>query len=661
MPNLVGQTLAGRYRVEEELGRGGMAEVYKVWDEERAVYLALKLLRDDLSQDPVFLRRFRREGRTLEQFRHPHIVGFYGLEQDDMLAFMLMDFVDGVPLRAEIFRSRPKGMSLQRMLEVLGPVCSALHYAHGRGMVHCDIKPANVMIDKNGRVLVTDFGIARMTDAATATMVGFGTPAYMAPELVRGKDPMPQSDVYSLGVMLFEMLTGGERPFTGERAEITGSTSDKVRWEQVNLEPPSPREWNEEVTPEVEAVVRKCLSKQPEERYGSVLELLNALTTAAGEQAPALVMEQPERKVAKVAAVRARPARLARRARPAEAVAPKPLRRKPKPWVWLIGVGGVVIAILVVAGLSLSGGGRRLTPGASVPATATAIDIPTEDSSPEAFEDPGPALGSVEDPITWVFLTNGPIEDITSAADGLTGLLHGETGLYFEPLLVEDYVDVVDAMCGLPNSAHMATMSIFPYLHASAMGCAEAALVSERYGSLTYAGQLIVRADAGIQDLHDLEGRSFCRPEQFSLSGWIIPWLELVAAGVDVNSISIIDAGGHDEVVRFVYRGDCDAGSAYVDVRASLDDELPDVMEVIEVIAYTTDIPNDGVQYHPTIPYALRDQINAALLTIAETELGAEIFDELFWWQILLEVDQGIYTPVQNLLDAAGLSPEELY
>jgi phosphonate transport system substrate-binding protein len=233
--------------------------------------------------------------------------------------------------------------------------------------------------------------------------------------------------------------------------------------------------------------------------------------------------------------------------------------------------------------------------------------------------------------------------------------------LYFEPLLVEDYVDVVDAMCGLPNSAHMATMSIFPYLHASAMGCAEAALVSERYGSLTYAGQLIVRADAGIQDLHDLEGRSFCRPEQFSLSGWIIPWLELVAAGVDVNSISIIDAGGHDEVVRFVYRGDCDAGSAYVDVRASLDDELPDVMEVIEVIAYTTDIPNDGVQYHPTISDALRDQINAALLAIAETELGAEIFDELFWWQILLEVDQGIYTPVQNLLDAAGLSPEELY
>jgi len=276
---LIGKNLKGRYRVDEFIGRGGMAEVYKVWDSHLSVHLGMKLLHDDLAEDRVFLRRFKREARTLEKLKHPNIVRFYGIEQDDTRAFILMDFVEGTTLRREIFRAGGPMKHIQ-INDVMRPVFAALGFAHREGIVHCDVKPANIMIDYSGRVLVTDFGISRMTDAATATMVGMGTPAYMAPELVLGEEPRPETDIYSLGVILYEMVTGGERPFTGEHATITGSTSEKVRWEQRHIEPPSPRKWNPEITEELEAVIKKCLSKEPSDRYGTVQELLDSLMSA---------------------------------------------------------------------------------------------------------------------------------------------------------------------------------------------------------------------------------------------------------------------------------------------------------------------------------------------------------------------------------------------
>jgi len=279
MQNLVGEILLNRYRVDDLIGRGGMAEVYKVWDQQRAVYLAMKLLREDMAEDKVFLRRFKREAQTLAKLQHPHIVKFYGLEQDGALAFMLLDYIEGHSLRREIFDA-PGPLPFSRISQIMKPVCSALHYAHNMGMVHCDLKPGNVMIHKNGSVLVTDFGIARMTDSATATMVGAGTPAYMAPEQARGLDPTPQTDIYALGVVLFEMLTGGERPFVGEQATVTGSTSEKVRWEQINLNPPSPRRWNADISNELEQVVFKSLDKNHENRFPSALELFNSLELA---------------------------------------------------------------------------------------------------------------------------------------------------------------------------------------------------------------------------------------------------------------------------------------------------------------------------------------------------------------------------------------------
>ena len=247
-----------------------MAEVDKVWDRMRATHLAMKLLHAELAQDVIFLRRFTREARMLQKLNHPNIVRFFGLDQDDLLAFILMEYIDGISLKTEIFRARSVGMPLHLVKKIIDPISSALHYAHNNGYIHCDIKPTNILIEKTGRVVLTDFGIARMSDAATATMVGIGSPAYMAPEQIRGKDPTPQTDIYALGIVLFEMLTGGERPFTGEHAEITGTSSEKVRWEQLHLDAPSLHEINSNIPNELDAIVQKCLKKNPTQRYPNI-------------------------------------------------------------------------------------------------------------------------------------------------------------------------------------------------------------------------------------------------------------------------------------------------------------------------------------------------------------------------------------------------------
>ena len=278
---MIGRVLNKQYRVEEFIGRGGMADVYKVWDLDKNVHLAIKLLHSDLAEDKVFQRRFKREAHTLEELQHPHIVRYYGQEQDRFQTFLVMDFVDGKTLRSKIFRAR-ETLSEHEINRIMNAVCSALQYAHNRNLIHCDLKPANIMISNNGTVLLMDFGITRMAEATTATLVGAGTPAYMAPEQIRGEEPVFQTDIYALGVILFEILTGGERPFTGENAETTGTTRIKILWEQMNLEPPSPRKFNPAINPQLEAVVMRCLQKRPEDRYASALEFYNALESALG-------------------------------------------------------------------------------------------------------------------------------------------------------------------------------------------------------------------------------------------------------------------------------------------------------------------------------------------------------------------------------------------
>jgi serine/threonine protein kinase/Tol biopolymer transport system component len=279
MTELTGKILGGRYRVEAFLGQGGMADVYKVRDLQRAVFLAMKVLHADLAEDQAFMRNFEREAQTLERLQHPNIVRYYGFEQIHDIAYILMDFIDGLTLRREIFLYK-NGLRPGRILEVMQPVCAALYYAHQLGMIHCDIKPANIITHRNGTVYLTDFGIARRSESATQPLTGVGSPAYMAPEQFEEKEPTPAIDIYSLGMVLYEMLTGGQRPFTGESGGTSGNTTKRIIWEKKNTQPPSPRTFNKEITPEMEAVVMVCLQRNPRRRFRSTLDLLQALEVA---------------------------------------------------------------------------------------------------------------------------------------------------------------------------------------------------------------------------------------------------------------------------------------------------------------------------------------------------------------------------------------------
>ena len=281
MSSLIGKTLLNRYNVREFLGRGGMAEVYKVWDSHRADHLAMKVLLEGLSTDIIFMRRFEREANTLKGLQHKSIIRFYGLEKEGRLAFMLTDFIEGSTLKGIIFDAGG-ALPLSQVSAIMNPVCAALSFAHREGFVHCDIKSENIMLNKHGEALLMDFGIARMADAATATMQGIGTPAYMSPEQIRLEELTPQSDIYSLGIVLYEMLTGGGRPFAGDQAQITGGTSEKIRWEHTHIKAPSPRKWNPNLSPALEKVVLKCLEKDPRKRYQDTIDLYNALERAIG-------------------------------------------------------------------------------------------------------------------------------------------------------------------------------------------------------------------------------------------------------------------------------------------------------------------------------------------------------------------------------------------
>lgn len=280
MDSLVGQTLANTYRVDQFIGRGGMADVYKVWDSRRSVYLAMKVLHNDLAEDKVFIRRFRKEAETLARLQHPNIVRLYGMEEDRGLLFMLMEYIDGTSLRTVIARSK-QPFSAGEILGYFRPACSALYYAHQMGVAHCDVKPANVLIDSGGHVFLSDFGIARLVEGATTTtLVGAGTPAYMAPEQILGKAITPRTDIYALGILLYEFITTGERPFTGEAAPISGTTAEKVRWEHLNARPSMTDEAFARFPPAVQGVVSRCLEKTPERRYQNTADLQQELETA---------------------------------------------------------------------------------------------------------------------------------------------------------------------------------------------------------------------------------------------------------------------------------------------------------------------------------------------------------------------------------------------
>ncbi|KJK47602.1 serine/threonine protein kinase [Lentzea aerocolonigenes] len=276
--------LSNRYELGETLGYGGMSEVHKGRDVRLGRDVAIKVLRADLARDAQFQERFRREAQNSAALNHPAIVAVYdtGETQTEYgpLPYIVMEFVDGRTLRDIVKTQGP--LSGKRAMEVMADVSAALDFSHRHGIVHRDVKPANVMITKSGAVKVMDFGIARAIHdgqaAVTQTAAVIGTAQYLSPEQARGESVDARSDVYAAGCVLFELLTG-EPPFTGDSPVA-------VAYQHVREDPKAPSQLNPKVSPQLDAIVLKAMSKGPANRYQSAAEMRADLVRVLSGQRP---------------------------------------------------------------------------------------------------------------------------------------------------------------------------------------------------------------------------------------------------------------------------------------------------------------------------------------------------------------------------------------
>ena len=345
-----GLVLAGRYHLEHLIARGGMAQVWRAEDDVLGRAVAVKVLLAHLAADESFLARFRREAIAAARLSHANIVSTYDTGVDDGLAYIVMELVEGETLRDAL--AGPSRPTRSRLVEIAVEVAEALQYAHRCGVVHRDVKPANILLCADGRVKVADFGIAKAALAEdgfeqdlTQTGAILGTAKYLSPEQVDGRSSDGRSDVYALGVVLYEMLCG-RPPFTGETDMAVGA-------QHLSVEPRRPRLLQPDLSPDLEAVVLRALAKAPDQRYPSAGVMGHALRSLP-RGTPAVAVPLPDETT------------------PAQGIpvlAPSPPRRwtVPTPSLpvgrsWLAAGGAaalVVVVAIVVAVASLDGSPER--------------------------------------------------------------------------------------------------------------------------------------------------------------------------------------------------------------------------------------------------------------------------------------------------------------
>ena len=277
MAQLVGRSI-GRYHIVEQLGEGGMAQVYKAFDNRLERYVAVKVILPSQEQSEMFLKRFEREAKSLAQFTHSNIVRVLDYGDQDGMPYLIMEYIAGGTLKQRM----GKPMPYHEAARLLVPIAQALHAAHQRGIFHRDVKPANILLNEDGQPLLSDFGIAKVLETneqnqatLTGAGVGIGTPEYMSPEQGLGQAVDQRTDVYSLGVVFYELVTG-RRPFRAD-------TPMAVVFKQISEPLPRPTVYTPELPLAVEEAIFKAMAKNPDDRYqdmGAFAAALERLTAA---------------------------------------------------------------------------------------------------------------------------------------------------------------------------------------------------------------------------------------------------------------------------------------------------------------------------------------------------------------------------------------------
>lgn len=343
-----GALLNGRYQLLEKLGYGGMADVFRARDTVLDRYVAVKVLRRDYSGNDNFQNQFRLEARSAANLSHPNIVTVHDFGFADGLLYIVMEYIPGKDLK-QLIRERGR-FSIEEGIPLIVQACAGIGYAHRAGLVHCDVKPHNMLVSKDGRLKVTDFGIARALATILPeerTDIVWGSPLYFSPEQAAGEPPTPASDVYSLGVVMYETLSGTP-PFTA-------STADELARLHISARPIPIREYIPDIPAALEEIIMKVLSKEPSARYRTADQLGRVLLRFGTKPEP---RPQPEAEPPPVITLRQEVAeRLApRRPPPAPAPPYSPPPADPEPasasedidWV-SVGLG--LLAVLAVGGL----------------------------------------------------------------------------------------------------------------------------------------------------------------------------------------------------------------------------------------------------------------------------------------------------------------------
>lgn len=342
-----GTLFAGRYEIIEELGRGGMGAVYRAEDTKAKEEVALKFIKPEVAADKKTIERFRNELTTTRKIAHRNVCRMFDLGEERGAYFITMEYVPGEDLKSFILRS--KRLSIPSAISIAKQICEGLAEAHSLGIVHRDLKPGNIMIDKKGNARIMDFGIARLlkTEGITDAGIAIGTPEYMSPEQVEGMPVDPRSDIYSLGVILYEMLTGG-RPFEANSAIAYGI---KHKSEM----PRNPNELNPQISEDLSLVILKCLEKEKEARYQSAGDMRNDLERLNPDPDSSRIVAVADRKTG-----------------PPE-MDPSGLGRHR--WGWRAAAAITVVAVAAV-GIALLVG-RRNSREAYIPRVANAVKLTT--------------------------------------------------------------------------------------------------------------------------------------------------------------------------------------------------------------------------------------------------------------------------------------------